>query len=65
MKGAIASVQVRFTSPLYIDDNGTFHRQEEPGAVKYVGGPEEELDASWESLLGGMSQASSQRKRGG
>ncbi|KAH8426257.1 uncharacterized protein LDX57_004003 [Aspergillus melleus] len=53
MKHAISSVKVRFTSPLYVDDNGTFHRQEDPGAIKYVGGPEEELDANWDSLLGG------------
>lgn len=50
-KIAISLEEIRFTSGVYIDDNGTFHLAEHPGLPQYVGPPSSEIDEAWEEIV--------------
>lgn len=51
-KGAISVEQVRFTSPLRVDDNGTLHQVNDPSERRYTGNSSE-ADQEWEDLVFG------------
>lgn len=48
---AIGIEEVRFTSGVWIDDNGTFHLAEHPGLPTYVGPPNSKIDKAWDDIV--------------
>ncbi|PMD13118.1 hypothetical protein NA56DRAFT_445371 [Hyaloscypha hepaticicola] len=48
---SISIEEVRFTSGVWIDDNGTFHLTEHPGIPTYVGPPSPDIDKHWDSII--------------
>ena len=58
LRSALELERVTFTGGLDFDENGTLYRTIEPGSPQYVGKPNPEIDANWESLLEGMSTVS-------
>ncbi|KAL7910457.1 hypothetical protein GGI35DRAFT_367654 [Trichoderma velutinum] len=54
MKRYISYHKVRFTSPIYLNANGTFERHlQNHNAPQYVGAPSDELNRNWDALLDG------------
>lgn len=51
-KDAISVEQVRFTSPLRVDENGTLHQVNDPSERRYTGNSSE-VDQAWEDLVFG------------
>ena len=48
---AIGIEEIRFTSGVWIDENGTFHLREHPGIPQYVGPPSVEIDKEWDLII--------------